>query len=77
MPVKVLGDQKVVVFNKGGYVADLRVDYSLNVNGVLIPVRQSGSILVGQNYAFCKLISYSYYRLNRFNLYFFVERYPG
>ena len=49
-----LADQKIIVTNKGGYVAEMKVDYVVNAGANQIPVTQTGSITVGQAYAFCK-----------------------
>merc|ERR1712150_286300 len=47
-----LKDKKVIITNKGGYIAEMKLSYVLNNGNNEIPVTQTGSILVGQSYAF-------------------------
>ena len=45
-------DHVVKILNKGGYVADIRVDYELQQNLVKFPVQQRGKIALNQDFAF-------------------------
>lgn len=47
-------DKKVIIKNKGGYIAHLMLDYTITSGVTKLPTRQTGSISLGQDYAFCK-----------------------